>query len=151
MGQSADLRAYLFRAMTQRVQQMWSDRETVEYAYDLVDHDYAFNFNCLRALLRLLRENGAIVICYLAPERTDLPQLMDPKRKNEFVAAFNREAANLGVIVLDAGEVVPNEYWGWVGESPDRSHFTEPGHQRLAQFLFEQAARRSIWKELARP
>ena len=36
---------------------------------------------------------------------------------------------------------MPNEYWGWVGESPDRSHFTEPGHQRLARFLLRRSRR----------
>jgi len=151
MGKSADLRAHIYRTMTDRVQRMWDDRQTVKYSYDLVEHDYRFNVECLRAVVRLLRQQGATVFCYHAPERDDLPPLMDPERQNEFIDAFNHEAEQLGITVLDARRIVPNEYWGWVDESPDRSHFTEPGHQRLSQFLLEEAAKRSAWKELSRP
>jgi hypothetical protein len=151
MLHSVNLRAYLFRTMTDRIQDAWRGRTTVKYTYDLMDHDYAFNRQCLRALLRLLRAQGATVVCYYAPERDDLPLLMDPQRQNEFMAAFNREAAELGVIVLDARAVVPSEYWGWEGNTPDRSHFIEPGHQRLAQFLCDEAARHAVWQELSRP
>ena len=76
---------------------------------------------------------------------------MDPERQSEFIETFKREAEQLGFTVLDARRVVPNEYWGWVDESPDRSHFTQPGHQRLSQFLLDEAAKRSAWKELSRP
>jgi hypothetical protein len=151
MGKSAELRAELFRTMTERVQDMWNDRTTVDYTYDLVQHDYEFNLECLRAMLRLLTARGATVVCYYAPERSDLPLLMDPDQQNAFVEAFNREAAELGVAVFDARSIVPNQYWGWVGESPDRSHFTEPGHQRLAEFLLRQLEAQSLWQELARP
>ncbi|MBI3837586.1 MAG: SGNH/GDSL hydrolase family protein [Planctomycetia bacterium] len=151
MGKSAELRAQIFRTLTDRVQRLWDDRESVKYSYDLVEHDYAFNVKCLRAVVRLLKEHGATVLCYYAPERSDLPPLMDPDRQNEFIAQFDGETDQLGITVLDARRVVPNEYWGWVGDSPDRSHFTEPGHQRLAQFLWDEALRRSTWKELAQP
>lgn len=151
MGKSADLRARIFRSLTDRVQRLWDDRQSVKYSYDLVEHDFAFNLQCLRAVVRLLRQHGAIVFCYYAPERNDLPPLLDPARQNEFVDEFNREADALGITMLDARGLVPNEYWGWVDESPDRSHFTEPGHQRLAQYLLEQAAARSAWKELNQP
>lgn len=151
MGKSADLRAHIYRTMTDRVQRLWDDRQSVKYSYDLVEHDYRFNVECLRTAVRLLRQQGATVFCYYAPERDDLPPLMDPERQNEFIDEFNREADQLGITVLDARRIVPNEYWGWVDESPDRSHFTEPGHQRLSQFLLEEAAKRSAWKELSRP
>jgi hypothetical protein len=151
MGRSADLRAALFRTMTQRVQQMWSDRTAPEYSYDLIEHDYQFNLACLRALMRLLTERGATVVCYYAPERSDLPLLMDPRPQDEFIETFNREAAELGVRVIDARGVVPDQYWGWFGDSPDRSHFTEPGHQRLAEFLFQKIDGQSLWKRLSAP
>ncbi len=151
MGKSADLRAHIYRTLTDRVQRLWDDRQSVKYSYDLVEHDYRFNVECLRATVRLLRQQGATVFCYYAPERDDLPPLMDPDRQNEFIELFDREAEQLGITVLDARRIVPNEYWGWVDESPDRSHFTEPGHQRLSRFLLDEAAKRSAWKELARP
>ena len=151
MGKSAELRGQIFRALTDRLQEFWVDRKSVKYTYDLVESDYKFNVECLRAIVKLLRQNGATVICYYAPERTDLPPLLDPAKQNEFIAQFDREAEELGVVVIDARRAVPNEYWGWVGDSPDRSHFTDPGHQRLAQFLWEEALKRSAWKELARP
>lgn len=150
MDKSADLRAQIFRTMTTRVQRMWRDPEGNEYTYDLVDHDYAFNLECLRTLLRLLKDHGATVICYFAPERSDLALLMDPRRQDEFIALFSRETEQLGIPLLDARKVVPNEYWGWVGDTPDRSHFTEPGHQRLGRFLYEQIGP-STWEKLAVP
>ena len=151
MGKSAELRGQIFRTLTDRVQQLWDDRKSVKYTYDLVESDYKFNAECLRAMVKLLRQHGATVICYYAPERTDLPPLLDPEKQDAFIAQFDREAEQLGIVVIDARRVVPNEFWGWVGDSPDRSHFTEPGHQRLAQFLWEEALKRSAWKELARP
>src|SRR4051812_24646563 len=151
MGKSAELRANIFRLLTDRVQRLWDDRKSVKYSYDLVESDYAFNLDCLRTMVRLLRQNGATVFCYYAPERTDLPPLMDPERQEEFISAFEAEAKGLGISVIDARGVVPNEFWGWVGESPDRSHFTEPGHQRLSQFLLEEAAKQPAWRELERP
>ncbi len=151
LGQSAQLRAQLFRTLTLRAQQMWSTREDVGYSYDLVQHDYEFNVECLWAMLRMLTSQGAQVVCYLAPERDDLPPLMDPERQQKFVNEFAEEAEELGVIVLDARGLVPSEYWGWVGDEPDRSHFTEPGHQRLAQFLLEQIDARTGWKGLQAP
>ena len=108
------------------------------YDYDVVEADYRFNVNCLRALLRLLHSRGSQVVCYFAPERSDVPPLMDPAGEQKFNEQFEREAAELGVVVLDARHVVPNEYWGWEYDSPDRSHFTEPGHQRLAKFLADE-------------
>jgi len=151
MGKSAELRANIFRLLTDRVQRLWDDRKSVKYSYDLVESDYAFNLDCLHTMVRLLRQNGATVFCYYAPERTDLPPLMDPRRQEEFITAFEAEAKGLGIAVIDARGVVPNEFWGWVGESPDRSHFTEPGHQGLSQFLLDQAAKQPAWRELGAP
>lgn len=148
MGKSADLRAQIYRVLTERVQTVWDDRTTVKYTYDLVESDYAFNYKCLLATLRLLTSHGAKVVCYYAPERDDLPPLLDPVKQEEFFERFGKDAAELGVTVVDARRVVPNEYWGWVGDSPDRSHFTEPGHQRLSQFLLEAADRAGLTKEL---
>jgi hypothetical protein len=151
LGKSAALRGRLFRTMTNRVQRVWEERGQIEYSYDLVDSDYAFNVQCLRALVRLLRAHGATVICYLAPERSDLPPLMDPNRQDEFIAQFTGEAQPLGVAVVDARGVVPNSYWGWVNETADRSHFTEPGHQLLAKFLLAQPEVAKAFAELAAP
>ena len=64
---------------------------------------------------------------------------------------FGEVTKGLGIAVIDARGVVPNEFWGWVGESPDRSHFTEPGHQGLSQFLLDQAAKQPAWRELGAP
>jgi hypothetical protein len=76
---------------------------------------------------------------------------MDPKRQSEFIVEFGDQTRATGIAVFDARGLVPNEYWGWVGDSPDRSHFTQPGHQRLAQFLYDEAEKQSVWKELLAP
>ncbi len=151
IGKSSALRAQAMRKLMGGIQQKWADRQGTKYSYDLIEHDFAFNVKCLKALLRLLKQTGAEVLCYYAPERTDLPLMIDPVRQEAFMAAFNRDAQELGIPVLDARGLVPNEYWGWVEGAPDRSHFTEPGHERLAEFLLEEAEKRSVWKELTAP
>ncbi len=60
---------------------------------------------------------------------------------------FDREASALGVKVLNAQRLVPNEEWGWVYQSQDRSHFLPAGHERLARFLLEQSEAQGAWKD----
>jgi hypothetical protein len=145
LGDSANLRANVQLDYIDPLQNAIVDRVHKAYDYDLVEPDYQFNLNCLRALLRLFHSRGAQVICYLAPQRSDVPPLMDPTREEKFNEQLKRETEPLGAIVLDARHVVPNEYWGWEYDSPDRSHFTEPGHQRLAEFLADEIERRHLW------
>lgn len=148
MGRSAALRVRLYRALTYQVQRAWDDRTTVKYTYDLIERDFHFNVSSLRTLIRVLKQHGATVCCYLAPERTDLPPMMDPERQEQFIRDFGEEAKELGITLFDARNVVPNDYWGWLFDSPDRSHFTEPGHHMLADFLFDQCGSSGAWKQV---
>ena len=145
LGHSDDIRPRLQLDVVDPLQNLIVDRMHKAYDYDVIQDDYRFNMDCLRGLLKLFRSKGSRVICYLAPERSDVPPLLDPAGERKFNELFQREAKGLGVVVVDARQVVPNEYWGWEYASPDRSHFTEPGHQRLAQFLFEQIDDRHLW------
>jgi len=145
LGGSGNLRAYIQMDFIDSLQNAIIDRVHRSYEYDLIDTDYQFNWICLRALMRLLRSRGSQVILYLAPQRTDVPPILDPAGEQKFNEQLRREAAALGVIVLDARHVVPNQYWGWEHDSPDRSHFTEPGHQLLGQFLADEIERRHLW------
>jgi len=145
LGDSNSLRARIQLDYVDPLQNAIVDRAHKAYEYNLVEPDYQFNLDCLRVLLRLFRSRGSQVICYLAPERTDVPPLMDPAGEQRFNEQLQREAESLGAFVLDARRVVPNEYWGWEYDSPERSHFTEPGHQRLAQFLADEIERRHLW------
>jgi lysophospholipase L1-like esterase len=145
LGDSASLRARAQREYIAPLQNAVVDRVHKAYDYDEIETDYQFNLNCLRALLRLFRSRGSQVICYLAPQRSDVPPLLDPAGEQKFNELLRREAETLGVVVLDARHVVLNEYWGWEGASPDRSHFTEPGHQHLAQFLADEIENRHLW------
>ncbi len=145
LGRSDDIRARLQLDVVDPLQNAVVDRVHRAYDYDAIQDDYRFNMDCLRTLLRLLRSRGSQVICYLAPERSDVPPLLDPAGERKFNELLKHEAEAIGVVVVDARQVVPNEYWGWEYASPDRSHFTEPGHQRLAQFLFDEINERHLW------
>lgn len=148
LGDSGSIRARVQLDYVDPLQDSIADRVHRAYKYDLIEPDYRFNLSCLRALLRLFRSHGSQVVCYLAPQRSDLPPLMDPAAEQTFNEQLQREAAALGVVVLDARHVVPNEFWGWEYASPEGSHFTEPGHQRLAQFLVDEIERRHLWPPL---
>jgi hypothetical protein len=150
LGDSSGLRARMQLDFIDPLQNAIVDRERKKYDFDLIEPDYRFNLDCLLTLLRLFHSRGAAVICYLAPQRSDVPPLMDPDREQAFNELLRREVDPLGVVVVDARHVVPNEYWGWEYNSPDRSHFTEPGHQRLAQFLADAIQRRHLWPPAAR-
>ncbi len=145
LGSSAALRArfnQLAAIPLQEQLQAAIGQKHAAYMYDVVDHDLDFNLKCLWALLRLFGQNGARVVCYLAPERTDVQPLMDPVREEKAIPELIRQAERLGAIVLDARHVVPNEFWGFNGNVPDDSHFTEPGHERLAAFLVQEMDKR---------
>lgn len=151
MGKSAELRAQLFRMANSRFQRNAIDRPADQYFYDMSPEALRFNTECLRALVRLLKRHDAQVFCYWTPQRTDLRLQMAPEPQQEFVERFTREASELGITVLDARRLVPDEYWGWVYQSPDYSHFTEPGHQRLAAFLLDAAEEQGAFKAFDQP
>jgi hypothetical protein len=147
LGNSAFLRARFNQLVAIPIQgqlQAALAQKHSAYMYDVVDHDLNFNLKCLWALLRLFTKNGARVVCYLAPERTDVQPLMDPVRESQVIPEIAKQLEQLGAVVLDARHVVPNEYWGYNGDLPDDSHFTEPGHEQLAAFLVQEMDKRNL-------
>jgi hypothetical protein len=151
MAKSADLRAQLFYLANSRLQRKSYRVEEGKYFYELVEKDVNFSRDCLFTLFRLFQKNGAKVVCYWTPRRPDLRPLLDPVPQQEFITSFTKEATGMGVTVLDARNVVPAEYWGWVYQRPDHSHFVEGGHQRLAEFLLNEAEQRGVWQGLVKP
>ncbi|MCK6548436.1 SGNH/GDSL hydrolase family protein [Myxococcota bacterium] len=149
VGKSNDMRALIYRALTVDIQQSFTNAQQT-YLYDVVENDYALNVACLGAYLRLLRARGVSVLVYLAPERSDLPPLVDPAGQEKFNAALRAMLSELGYPLVDARGVVPNEHWGWMLDSPDRSHFTEKGHELLGQFLAEEGAKAGVWAPLVK-
>jgi hypothetical protein len=142
-------RAVYVRADVQgEISQWLADRfvKSTETQYASVPADLAFNLDCLRALVALLRARGVTVLGYLAPERSDVAPLIDATGEDDAFAAL--EAA--GLPLVDARHVVADELWGWERGTPDRSHFTEPGHAALARFLAGEGATRKIWDALDR-
>jgi hypothetical protein len=137
IGQSAELRARIYRSFAYGLDSLFEKR-TQSASYDVIDADLDFNLACEKALVRMLRQKNVATIYYLTPERTDLPPLISPEREEKETIAFATWAKDQGVAVIDARHVVPNEYWGFEHETPDRSHFTEPGHLLLAKFIAHQ-------------
>ena len=148
LGRGARLRGQILTDYVLPLQTLFF-RENVEtMSYDLIESDYQFNRQCLSALLRMLKQNGATVVCYYAPERPDTPRLTDTAQQATFCQDFEQEAAALGAVVLDARAVVPEECWGWTNLTRDRSHFQEEGHRLLARFIIEQMERHDLWSRL---
>ncbi len=148
VGESAALRAALYRRFQAGVLSTLVDDATVTYA--VVESDLALNLAVLEVLLRAFHDDGARLVVYFAPERSDLPPLIeDPSRRREVVEALTAWTRELGGTVIDARAVVPDRYWGWAGETPDRSHFTEPGHQLLAAELVRVLDEAAVFEALA--
>ena len=148
IGKSEDLRARLYRSTVMPVQDALAG-ETLQYG--VVESDLRFNVSCLVSVFRLLSEMKASVMIYVAPARSDLPAYITPERERQVLEQIEAEAEKQGFVWVDASNVVPNEYWGWSDNVQDRAHFVEPGHQRLAQFLFEAGAKRGLWEKLSTP
>lgn len=148
LGESAALRAQLYRSIVNWAQVRLGGTQGTRY--DVIRADLHFNLACLRALLRLFQAQGAQVILYWAPERNDLPPMMDSGPQQQVMDEVGAWAAGAGQVVIDARRAVPNEYWGWDRETPDRSHFTEPGHEELAAFLARHTPP-PVWSRLTAP
>ncbi len=150
LGRSADLRSRAYR-MLFGLQDAWASRKGIKYTYDLIDSDYAFNRQCLWALLDLFHEHGARVVCYLAPERHDLQPLVDPTQEGQFDELLRKKLAEMDGALLDARQVIPDNCWGWENGSPDRSHFSSAGHNLMAEYLYSELSQRGIWPRLTKP
>jgi hypothetical protein len=145
LGRGTDVRTQLYRLMF-GLQDSWARRERSKYAYDLIETDYALNRDCLWALLELFHQHGAQVVCYLAPERHDLQPLVDPAQEVPFDEMLRAHLAAIDGLLLDARQIVPDEWWGWENGTPDRSHFSTSGHALMAEFLFRELSQRGVWR-----
>jgi hypothetical protein len=147
LGESAELRARVYRSVVHFLGSRLR-RGDRRFTYAAIEGDYAQNFACLESALRLLRANGSRLVVYFAPERSDVPPLVDPSGRPEFARRVRELGVEIGAAVLDAENVVPAEYWGWDRDTPDQSHFTERGHRLLADFIVNGAP--EAWTALAR-
>ncbi len=158
-GRNTDVRARVYRDVLGSVQmKLNSARETsspkaeASYMYDSVDAEMRFNRACMLALLRLLASEGIYVFTYASPERPDMPALVDRRHQQESWDEYRAASAALGFATVDARALITEpSVWGWAGNFPDRSHFTEPGHAMLAQFLSEQGTASGVWARLRAP
>lgn len=139
MRYAVELRTSLYKSIFGFAQTTWQGRESSKYSYDLIEADLEFNLHCLRAMLARYVLDGSQIVIYYAPERNDLPPLLDPERQEKFIQSFDAWCDDQGITTLDARRVVPNDFWGFDMNVPDRSHFTEPGHRILAEYLVRRA------------
>lgn len=148
IGESAWLRSVFYREFAYAVEAIFLGDQAATHGYALVEEDLAFNQKCLHELFRTVKSTGSALLVYLAPERSDLPLLMDSERQKSFNQWLILEAESLGGTLVDARNVVEPRFWGWERNTPDRSHFTEPGHKALASTLVENPSTQQVWQTL---
>jgi hypothetical protein len=151
LGRSADIRGNLTWDYIVPLESYLTGGKMEEITYDVVAADERFNIQCLATLLRWLRQRGISVACYYAPERPSRRFFSDEKPEAQFVADMDALGLELGIPMLDARKLVPEEAWGWSNWGKDASHFHELGHERLAEFIVEELDKQGFWKALAAP
>ncbi len=76
---------------------------------------------------------------------------MEVGPQDAFNARLQAMLEKHGGAFVDARDAVPNEYWGWEQDTPDRSHFREPGHAALAAKFVGSEEAQPAWSALERP
>lgn len=137
LGQSSAIRARLYRDFAYFIDSLIHSSGAGE-SNDVVSEDLALNLQAIDAIAAVLTAHGARIAVYQNPERADLPPLVDVSERDASMRWLRTKLESRGAILLDASRVVPDEMFGWEHDTPDRSHFTEPGHRLLADFLVAQ-------------
>jgi hypothetical protein len=128
--------------MTDRVQRMWDDRQlkySMTWSNTIIgstSNACGLSYVCCGSMGHgvLLPRAGATTAAATDPEcKTSSSTLLIAKRATGHYGA-------------DARRIVPNEYWGWVDESPDRR--TSPNRHQRESFVKRPALGS---KELSRP
>jgi hypothetical protein len=107
-----------------------------------------FNLQAMLLMADYLRSKGITLLTYRVPERTDVLGVTSRTEEEAVMGALSRDLEARGAVVLDLRHVVPNEFWGWAGDSPDRAHFMPPGHRLLAEALLREGRARGAFREL---
>jgi hypothetical protein len=151
IGRSPEIRARVYGRFAHVIDSVLLGEKTGTHAYELVPADLEFNRACLKAFVRLAHAWGARLVIYLAPERADLPPLMAVEPQAQFNAELRELLDAQGDVLVDARQAVEPRYWGWELETPDRSHFTEPGHAALAKVIASAPQAQTVWEALRSP
>lgn len=120
------------------------------FLYPVVPDALRFNISCMKTMLRAMRADGARVLIYYAPTRGDIPTNFDEHGLDDFKKEMASFAKGLDFPIIDASRVVPDDAWGWEGFLPDRVHFMEAGHRRLAALLWQSGLDGHVWDPLKR-
>jgi hypothetical protein len=116
-----------------------------------------FNVDVFGTIIRLLRQRGATVFCYLAPHNPDSEKY---ERRNTLFPLDDwrlditnriRERARLdGCPFVDLTDALPGgpENWGYSGGERDPVHMRPHGIAEVGRILFEQGETLGIWKAL---
>jgi hypothetical protein len=146
LGESGALRARLYRSFVIPIQDMWV--RAGHATYGVVDEDLEFNMTCLQVLLQSLRDDGVQVLAYFAPRRTDISSMFESRRLDWFTAETTRLIHDNQFKIVDAGDLVRPDEWGWANDQPDMAHFVESAHDRLADMLWKEGDAWGLWTRL---
>lgn len=148
VGRNTQLRGYVRRRISYAIDSLAEQTGNTVRREPIVEADRAVNLSALHALVRILRARGTEVLAYGVPQRTDAEPIVDT---SEEAATFERLRADfeeVGGHYVDMSGVVPNRYWGWEGDTVDRSHFAQEGHALLGRALVREAMRLDMWSAL---
>jgi len=105
---------------------------------------YELNRKALEALLGSANAVGIKVFLYIVPLRSDLESPYVPAEYEAYKAEMLAIADAINVPILNLEDLVPGEHWGTKdsttmggGAEIDFQHFRAPGHQLLADAIYE--------------
>lgn len=149
VGRSTQLRGYVRRRISYAIDSLAEHTGNTVQREPIVEADRTLNLNALHALVRLLRARGTEVLAYGVPQRTDAEPIVDTSEEDATFERLSDDFAQVGGHYVDMSGVVPNRFWGWEGDTVDRSHFAQEGHALLGRALVREATRLDLWRSLA--
>ncbi|MBT6045834.1 MAG: hypothetical protein HOG49_03330 [Candidatus Scalindua sp.] len=106
---------------------------------------YALNMQAMKATLDSAQEQGVQVLLYIVPLRNDVAIPYDLRQYEKFKSEVEAAAHGDHVKFIDAGDLVPAEFWGTKNSTTigseqelDFMHFQASGHILLTDKIFNE-------------
>lgn len=142
-GQRSNLRGNIFGNLY--IFRNWLFGITPSSVRRVIPGRYTLNIQAMKATLDSAQEQGVQVLLYIVPLRNDVAIPYDLQQYEKFKSEVEAAAHGDHVKFIDAGDLVPAEFWGTKdattigGEQElDFMHFQASGHILLADKIFNE-------------